>query len=291
VKNRRWLWLLGIIAAALVVLAAVRIWNRDIVPVKVAVAGRGPIEAIVSASGTVNAPVYDLGAKLGGKIVKLLVREGELVRAGQELAEFDDTTRIIAPDRGIVAKINYRTGETVVPGGEPAIIVINYEQSWAEAQIDEIDIGSVKIGDRVRITSDDYPDKVFDGEIYWIAPLAELRKVGGRVKIDEESYVFPCKIRFLGGHKELMVNMSINADIISERKDNVLLVPREALVSQGDYQTVFKIKGNRSLQGKITIGLRSAASVEALTGIDDGDLLAISNVAKLKDRGRAKIER
>jgi membrane fusion protein (multidrug efflux system) len=268
-----------------------RWWNRDIVTVKTAVVGRGPIEEIVSASGTVNAPVYDLGAKMGGKIMKLMVKEGNLVRAGQELAEFDDTTRIVAPDKGIVAKINYREGETVVPGGEPAIIVINYDQSWAEAQIDEIDIANVKIGDRVKITSDVYPDKVFDGEIYWIAPLAELRKVGGRVKVDEESYVFPCKIRFLGGHKDLMVNMSINADIVSQRKDNVLLIPREALVSQSDYQTVFKIKNNRSLQSKVAIGIRSSASVEALAGVAEGDVLAISNVAKLKDKGRVKIER
>jgi membrane fusion protein (multidrug efflux system) len=178
-----------------------------------------------------------------------------------------------------------------MPAGDPAIVVINYDQSWAEAQIDEIDIANVKIGDRVKLTSDVYPDKVFDGEIYWIAPRAELRKVGGRIKMDEESYVFPCKIKFLGAHQELMVNMSVNADIVSQRKDNVLLVPREALVSQSDYQTVFRIKNNRALQSKVTIGIRSSASVEALTGVTEGDMLAIFNVAKLKDKGRVKIER
>ena len=109
--------------------------------------------------------------------------------------------------------------------------------------------------------------------------------------MDEESYVFPCKIRFLGAHRELMVNMSVNADIVAQRKDNVLLVPREALVSQGDYQTVFKIKNSRAWQSKLTIGIRSSASVEALIGVAAGDLLAISNVAKLKDKGRVQVER
>ena len=287
----RWLWVVIALAVLLTGLLAWRWLNRDIVPVKVAAVNRGPIEEIVSASGLVNAPVYDLGAKLGGKIVKLLVKEGDLVRAGQELAEFDDTTRIIAPDKGIVAKINYRAGETVMPAGEPAIVVINYDRSWVEAQIDEIDIAGVKVGDRVRITTDDYPDKVFDGEIYWIAPLAELRQVGGRVKIDEESYVFFCKIKLIGLHQELLVNMSVNADIISRHKDNVLLVPREALVSQDDHQVVYKIRNNRAGQSGVTIGIRSTASVEALTGVAEGDLLAVSNVAKLKDRGRVKIER
>lgn len=290
-KNRRWLWIIVVLAVLLVGYLGIKWWNRDIVAIKVATVGRGPIEAIVSASGTVNAPVYDLGAKLGGKIVSLKVKEGERVSAGMELAEFDDTTRIIAPDKGIVAKINYREGETVLPGGQPAIVVVNYDQSWVEAQIDEVDIANVKIGDRVKVTSDVYPDKIFDGEIYWIAPLAELRQVGGRVKIDEESYVFFCKIKFLGPHRELLVNMSVNADIVSDRKDNVLLVPREALVSQDDHQTVFKVKNNRVMQSRITIGLRSPVSVEAADGVAAGEVIAVSNIAKLKDKGRVKIER
>ena len=289
-KNRLWLWLIVVLAVLVIGYLGIKWWNRDIVAIKVAAVSRGPIEEIVSASGTVNAPVYDLGAKSGGKIVKLKVKEGERVSAGRELAEFDDTTRIIAPDKGIVAKINYREGETVLPG-QPAIVVVNYDQSWVEAQIDEIDIANVKIGDRVKITSDVYPDKVFDGEIYWIAPLAELRQVGGRVKIDEESYVFFCKIRFLGSHQELLVNMSVNADVVADHKDNVLLVPREALVSLDDHQSVFKIKNNRAAQSKITIGIRSTASVEATDGVADGDIIAVSNIAKLKDKGRVKIER
>ncbi len=88
-----------------------------------------------------------------------------------------------------------------------------------------------------------------------------------------------------------MVNMSINADIISQRKDNVLMVPREALVSQGDYQTVFKIRNNRAQQDRVSIGIRSTASVEAVSGVSEGDLLAVSNVDKLKNRSRVKIER
>jgi RND family efflux transporter MFP subunit len=268
----------------------VRFWNRDIVAIKTAVVMKGPIEQVVTASGVVDAPVYDLGPKMGGKLITINVKEGQKVSGGQTLAEFDDTTRLVAPNDGIVAKINYDEGETVAPGS-PTIVVVNYAKSWVEAQIDEIDIANVRMGDKVKITSDVYPDKVYEGEIYWIAPLAELRRVGGRIKMDEESYVFPCKIKFLGKHDELKVNMSVNVDIATKKNDQALIVPREALVSKDDSSLVFKVVKNRVHETKIIIGIRSFTSVEATSGVAEGDIVAVTNVSKLKDRGRVKIER
>jgi multidrug efflux pump subunit AcrA (membrane-fusion protein) len=220
----------------------------------------------------------------------LYVKEGQWVEKGQTLAEFDDTTRIVSPANGIVAKINYDEGETVVPG-QPAIVVVNYAKSWVQAQIDEIDIANVKIGDKAKITSDVYPDMVFEGEIYWIAPLAELRKVGGRVKMDEESYVFPCKIKFLGDHAALKINMSVNSDITTRKHDNVLVVPREALYSIDDSTIVYVIIKRRVREAKLDIGIRSFTSVEAISGVSAGDEVAVTNVTKLKDRARVKIEK
>lgn len=288
-RDRRWLWIiLGVIAVLIVGYFFIRWWNRDVVSIKVARVIRGPIEAVVTASGLVDAPVYDLGPKMGGKIVNLTVKEGDRVEKGETLIEFDDTTRIVAPADGLVAKVNYDDGETVVPGST-VISVVNYNKSWVEAQIDEIDIANVRIGDRVKITSDVYPDKIYEGEIYWIAPLAELRRVGGRVKMDEESYVFPCKIRFLGGHDELKVNMSVNVDISTKQNEKALLVPREALLSRDDTSLVYVINKNRIQERKITIGIRSYTSIEAASGLTEGELVAISNLSKLKDKGRVKI--
>jgi multidrug efflux pump subunit AcrA (membrane-fusion protein) len=289
-KDRKWLWVIGILAILLFGYIALRWWNRDVVGIKVAGVERGTIEAIVSASGQVDAPVYELGSRMGGRIGGLMVKEGDRVQAGMALIDFDDTTKIISPASGVVARVNYDEGETVTPGST-AIVVVNYNKSWVEAQIDEIDIGGVKVGDKVKISSDVYPDRVYEGEIYWIAPLAELRKVAGRVKMDEESYVFPCKIKFLGRHDELKVNMSVNIDVASRRNDRALIVPREALVSRDDSSLVFKVQKNRVYETKIDIGIRTFSSVEALSGVAEGDQVAVSNLSRLKDRGRIKIER
>jgi len=290
-KDIKWLWvIIGVIAVVIVGYIFIKWWNRDVVPIKTSKVVRGRIEAVITASGIVDAPVYDLGPKMGGKLITINVREGQRVSGGETLAEFDDTTRLVAPADGLVAKINYDEGETVVPGS-PVIVVVNYTKSWVNAQIDEIDIANIRIGDKVKITSDVYPDKVYEGQIYWIAPVAELRKVGGRVKMDEESYVFPCKIRMLGDHSELKVNMSVNVDISTKQNDNALLVPREALLSKDDTSLVYVINRSRARERKITIGIRSYTSIEATSGVVEGEMVAITNVSKLKDKGRVKIER
>lgn len=322
-KDRRWLWLILVVIVALIGWRVTANWlNRDVVLIKTAPVVLGPIEEVIAASGIVDAPVYELGTKIGGKLSTLLVKEGDRVSKGQLLAEFDsyeqarndfertrqlykdgaaskqafdaaktmfDASRIVSPNNGVVAKIDYREGETVVPG-QPAIVVVNYDNSWVEAQIDEIDIAHVKMGDQVKISSDVYADKIFLGEIYWIAPLAELRKVGGRVKMDEESYVFPCKIKFLNGHEELKANMTVNVEIVTRKKSSTVVVPREALISKDDSQSVFTVVKNRVYENKVVIGLRSYTSVEALSGVQAGDQVAVSNVAKLKNKGRVNIE-
>ena len=313
---------IGIIAL-LVIYFVFKYINGNPIPIKSALVVRGPLEQVVSASGVVDAPVYELSAKMGGRILDLKVKEGAWVEKGALLATFDnydqarndfsrakqlfndgaasqqaldaaktnlDSARIIAPQAGVVAKINYDEGETVVPGSS-AVVVVNYDKSWVEAQIDEIDIAGVKIGDKVKVTSDVYPDKNFESEIYWIAPLAELRKVGGRVKGDEESYVFPCKIKFLGKHDELKVNMSVNVEIVTKKTDSAVIVPREALMSKDDTFSVFAVKGGRVYQSNIQVGIRSYSSVEVVSGLKEGDIVATTNILKLKDKARISIEK
>jgi hypothetical protein len=59
----RWLWLLGIIAGALLLYLGIKWWNRDVIQIKAVRINRGSIEQLVTASGFVNAPVYELGPK------------------------------------------------------------------------------------------------------------------------------------------------------------------------------------------------------------------------------------
>jgi RND family efflux transporter MFP subunit len=319
-KNKTFFILIIIIIVSFGGFVFYKIRDGKIPIIKTAQVVSGPIEAVVSAAGVVKAPVYELSAKAGGKIDEILIEEGKQVYKGQLLVKFDnydeakknfdrvlylfknglasdqefdsaktilEASRIISPGKGRIAKINYEIGETVLPGSI-FIVIVDEASRWIEAQIDEIDIGGVKINDRVKILSDVYPETNFSGEIFWISPLAELRKVGGRVKIDEESYIFPCKIKFSESFKELKTNMNVDVEIVTKKSENSLLLPREALMSKDDSSYVFIVKNNRSYQKKVIIGIRSYTNAEILSGLSKGEIVAISNVSKLKNKGRVK---
>lgn len=321
-KNKKVVWITAILVLILAGLIYLKIKDRGVPSIRVAEINVGPIESIISATGMVKAPIYELSSKGGNKIDEILVKEGQKVNQGQLLVKFDtyneakknfdrtyslfnnglasdqafdssktilDSARIISPGNGIVAKINYDLGEIPTPGS-PVIIIVDEDSSWIEAQIDEIDMGKVKLGQTAEVTSDVYPDKKFLASLYWIAPLAELRKVGERVKMDEESYIFMAKLKFIGPHQELKTNMSVNVDILTSSKAKALIVPREAIFSDDDTNYVYKIKSGRAYKNKIVGGIRSYTSVEALSGVDATDLVAISKLKEIKDKGRVKIE-
>lgn len=321
-KNKKALWIILIIVAVIALLFYFRFKDNGVPHIKVATAGSGRIESIVSATGMVKAPIYELSSKGGARIASILVKEGQKVKKGQLLVKFDaydeakknfdrsmylfknsmasdqsiDTattmlqnSQMVAPGSGIVAKVSYDNGETPIPGN-PVIVIVDKERSWVEAQIDETDMGKITLGQMADITSDVYPDKIFKANIYWISPLAELRKVGERVKPDEESYVFLSKLKFNSPHDELKVNMSANVDILTDAKENAVAVPREAILSEDEKNFVFIIKRNRAYKTVIKTGIRSYSSIEAVSGISNGDVIALSKLKDIKNWSRVIID-
>ncbi|MFA4858240.1 MAG: efflux RND transporter periplasmic adaptor subunit [Candidatus Margulisiibacteriota bacterium] len=295
--------------------------GRNRVEVVVVKVERGNILNSVSASGMVDADSADMGSgRVAGRVSWVGVAEGNRVRAGQLLLTFDgyaeaqkeyyrrkglhaqgftsdrdfelaknerDAACIVSPIAGTVTKISVIVGETVSPGVS-IVSVVATQRPWAEIQIDEVDIAKIKIGQRVRFTTDAYPDQSYYGKIYWVNNAAELKKVGGRVRGDEEDLVFRAKVALEEEYKELKPLMSVYAEVIIGEKKDVLVLPREAITLRDGKGAVFAIKGGRARLVDVTIGLRDAEKVEILSGLKEGDKIAASNLDKLKDGTRVK---
>ena len=97
------------------------------------------------------------------------------------------------------------------------------------------------------------------------------------------------KLKIIAPHSELKVNMTVNADIITNTKDNAIVIPREALINKDEKSKVFIIRKDRAIEQEITTGIRSYASLEAISGLEPGAAVAISNLKELKNKGRVKV--
>ncbi|KPJ62385.1 hypothetical protein AMJ44_15675 [candidate division WOR-1 bacterium DG_54_3] len=320
-KNKGLIIGITVLLLAIAVFAFFRLRGGG-VEIKVAETGRGNILSTISASGLVRANSVELGsARMAGRVEWVGVEEGDRVRKGQVLVKLDgfdqadkeymrlkklhakgfvsdleleraktavDNAQIVSPISGIVAEKAVIPGEAISPG-IPVMTVVDIDNPWVEIQIDEVDIAVAKAGQRVRFTTDAFPDQEFFGRITWINKKAELKKVGGRVRLDEEDLVFRGKVKFEDGQKVLRPGMSVYAEIITGEKRNVLVVPREAITLRQGKQVVYVITGNRAWQKEVELGIKDAEKVEILKGLSLGEKVAISNLDKLKDKERVKV--
>jgi len=145
---------------------------------------RGKIQTLVSATGTVL-PRNRLEVKppVGGRIESILVKEGERVAAGETLAWMSSTERaalldaargkgeeelqyfqdtykpipLISPINGEVIVATTQPGQTVTTND--AVVVIS-DRLIVRAQVDETDIGKIKVGQKAIISLDAYPDTI-----------------------------------------------------------------------------------------------------------------------------------
>jgi len=294
---------------------------RSSVKVSAAKVQYGSVIPVVSVYGEIKGISADLSPKVPGVVDRILVKEGAKVKKGQILLEFDnyetarndlrrmrdlyesgfatkqqfeqaklafDNSVIVSPISGIVTLVANKAGETASPG-ITSIAVVDVDSAYAELQIDEADIGEVKVGQDVEISADAYPNEYFNGKLDRIVQSAELKKVGGRIKMDEEDKIFRGKVLIEDLEQKLKIGMSINADIVTRVKENALLVSREAIYSKDGGNSVFVIKNSRVRAVPVEIGLKDNSNVEVLKGLSAGDMAATSMLDTLKDNMKVDI--
>ncbi len=120
---------------------------------------------------------------------------------------------LISPISGIVLSKNIEPGEYVSPG-TPVVTVGNLEQVWLRAYINETDLGRIKIGQKVHIISDTYPEKLYEGEISFISSETEFTPKTVQTEKERVKLVYLIKITIQNPNMELKSGMPADAEIL-----------------------------------------------------------------------------
>lgn len=320
-QNKKWR-IISIVVLLLLVLIFIAKARGGFINVETAKAAKGKILSTVSASGVVESKSVKLGsAAMAGRVDWVGVNEGDRVRRGQILIKLNgynqaykeyrrleelhangyvsdmeleraktavDNAAIISPIAGLVTDKAITLGEAVSVG-LPVMTVVDIDNPWAEIQIDEVDIAKVSLGQKVEFTTDAYQDKEFYGSITWLNKEAELKKVGGRVRMDEENLVFRAKVKFDSDVKDLKPGMSVYAEVMTGEKDNILIVPRAAVTLYDGKKVVYLVKGSRAKRQIIEVGAKDISRVEITKGVSEGELVVVSELDKMKNNSKIKI--
>ena len=217
-------------------------------------------------------------------------------------------TQVRAPFDGIVAKIYMEVGESVgsglggdmgggsalsmggglagagglggagmggmsMPSPMAVAHIVDDSDIYVKAPFDEANFGRIQIGDKVRGTVDTYRGEEFPGKVSYIAPIVS--------KNMDLSRTFEVEILIEQGKDKLITGMSADVIVIAEEKENVLLVPAEALIRE---EEGYVVKDGRAEKRMITVGIGNWLVREVLDGIKEGETLITSIALKeLKD--------
>ncbi|MFA6533060.1 MAG: efflux RND transporter periplasmic adaptor subunit [Patescibacteria group bacterium] len=132
----------------------------------------------------------------------------------------------------------------------------------------EIDVPKIKIGDKATITFDAFSDKTFTGKVISIDTV-------GSVSSGVTNY--PTVILLDTKSNEILPNMGVSANIITNTKDDVLLVSSSAVKtdSNGVYYVEI-LKNGKPVNQTVEIGLSSDSQTEITSGLSEGDIVITS---------------
>lgn len=162
--------------------------------------------------------------------------------------------RIVAPMDGLVLREDGEVGE-IVDSNTILYRIGNAFPLQLVAEVNEEDIPRVRVGQNVLLRSDAFASEQLAGTVREITPAGDTAAKTFRVRIA------------LPEDTPLRVGMSVEANIVTNSKEDVLVVPAAALRGA----SVFIIERRRGVLHKVQIGIRGTQFVEVLSGLVEGD--------------------
>ena len=147
----------------------------------------------------------------------MVARQGDIDRAKAQIALIDSQladTIAVSPINGIVLVKAADVGEVLAPGTS-VVTVGDIDHPWLRAYIREQDLGRVKVGDKVKVTTDSFQDKVYDGHISFISSEAEFTPKQIQTAEERVKLVYRVKIDIDNPRHELKSNMPADAEILT----------------------------------------------------------------------------
>ncbi len=205
-------------------------------------------------------------------------REAALQDAQDNLANF----YIRASFAGVVAKVNVKRGDSA--SGGTAVATMITKQRIAEISLNEVDIAQVKVGQKTTLTFDAVEGLTITGEILEVDSLGT---------VSQGVVTYGIIIGFDTQDERIKPGMSVSAAVITDAKQNVLMIPNSAVKFAGSTNYV-EVPGDASnasqllanvanstgivldtppQQKTVEIGVANDSFTEVINGLREGDVV------------------
>jgi macrolide-specific efflux system membrane fusion protein len=265
---------------------------------KAVTVGRDDLQITVLATGNVQ-PQNQLAIlpPIAGRIEKIFVREGDYVKKGEKLMELSSSERatlldeaaakgpdvlahweelyqatpLLSPENGQIIYLPTVPGQIV---STSVSLMVMSDHLIVNTQVDETDLAQVKLNEDATIDLDAYPDQDIDAKVRRISFQSTLVNNVTTYEVD----VWPTKVPIF-----MRSGMTANVTFNVAEKDNVLVVPSEAIQSTSDGQSYVLMapakSGDKPTSQTIQTGITDGKQTEIVSGLKEGDKIVIKTFA------------
>jgi len=182
-------------------------------------------------------------------------RQNDLWSASQKLADYS----LRAPFSGVLVNLMVNRGDTI---GGSAIATLMTSQKIAEISLNEIDVAKVRVGQKAMLSFDAIEDLNISGTV------AEIDSLG---TVSQGVVSYTVKIAFDIQDERIKPNMTVAANIITESKNEIIVIPSSAIKTRNG-NSVVQILTNEIIEDRTVVtGLTNDTQTEIISGINEGD--------------------
>jgi len=173
--------------------------------------------------------------------------------------------RILASQDGVVDGLNVREGMYVKPATE-VLTLADLSSVWLLVDVFERQSDWVAVGQPAEVRLGYLPGRVWAGEVEFVYPT-----------IDPKTRTLQARLRFDNPDDALKPDMYANVRIYAGPREDVLSIPRQALIKTGEAQRVIVALGKGSFRAQqVVAGMESGDFVEIISGLNEGDRVVTS---------------
>lgn len=181
-----------------------------------------------------------------------------------------ENAKIISPINGVIARRYINTGSTLAPGS-PIANIVDISKLKVKVSVPESEIKSITKNHTVKLTTETYPGKTFEGKVISVG-----------VKADD-SHNYPVEILLVNSNNEFNAGMYLEAVFEFKGSENLPVIPRNALVGSIKNPQVYVAQNGKALLKDIIISRIEGNTVLVKSGLNAGEQIIIGGRNNLEN--------
>jgi RND family efflux transporter MFP subunit len=195
--------------------------------------------------------------------------ESQYIVAKRQLSD----TKITTPISGIVTARNVNIGSMVMGAPQATVVanVVDISRLKVKVNVAERDVIRLKVGEKVEVTTDVFPNNVFPGTVFSISAKGD------------EGHTYPVEVILKNSKQQLKAGMFGRVVFTPKTSGAAIVIPRESIVGSVKNASLFVVNNNVAKLRYVVTGKEVGTNIEILSGLQEGELVVLNGQNNLSD--------